>query len=86
MRMKKFITTDFLTDNMEKVHIEKIEEEGGKPGEVDSDFSILLQEEEKILQVMMVNLQHVLYVAPLIIGQEHAQKKLKNTIVIKRHV
>ena len=35
---------------------------------------------------MMVNLQHVLYVAPLIIGRKHAQKKLKNTIVIKKHI
>ena len=42
MRMRKFITTDFLTDNVEKVHIEEIEEEGGTTVEVDSDFSILL--------------------------------------------
>ena len=84
--MWKFITTDFLTDNVEKVHIEETEEETGQTGEVDKDFIILLQEEEQILQVMMENLHHVLYVAPLIIGQEHAQKKLKNMIVIKRHI
>ena len=35
MRIRKFITTDFLTD-VEKVHIEEIEKEGGKTGEVDS--------------------------------------------------
>ena len=53
---------------MEKVHLEEIEEEGGKTGEVDSDLSILLQEEGQILPVMITNLQHVLYVAPSIIG------------------
>ena len=51
--MKKFIITDIQTDNVEKVHIEEVEEEeraktGAKTGEVDNDLSIL-QEEEQIL-------------------------------------